>query len=110
MKSLTSLVTASLLALGISGAALADGAKGGKLTTLFAPKIVESKAVSNAAMSCPTAVRTTLDSTGRGRFERRAYTAHDCSSCKTREVVKGAGKLAVRTIEHSCEKATVCCK
>jgi hypothetical protein len=109
MKATTSLIALSVLtALSFSAPVFGQVKGGEKLAGLRAPVTTTAAATS---MNCPTETRTAVDHAGgRGAFKKvSVYTAHLCPSCKNAEVTRGAGKLATRTVKHTCETATVCC-
>lgn len=109
MKATTSLIALSVLTTLSLSAPVFGQVKGGeKLAGVRAPVATTAPA---AVMTCPTETRTVVDRAGgRGAFKKvSVYTAHLCPSCKNTEVTSGAGKLATRTVEHSCKTAAVCC-
>ena len=108
MKLITSLMALSVLtALSISAPVFGQVKGGEKLAGVRAP--VSSTAPA-AIMKCATETRTAVDHSARGAFKKvSVYTAHLCPSCKNAEVTTGAGKLAIRTVEHTCKTAAVCC-
>ena len=109
MKTLNS-VFAVFVALTFATPLFADIKGGERLNTMNAPKARVEAASTVAKMSCPVETRTSVDKSARGAFKPvSVYTAHLCNSCETKEVTKGAGKLAVRTTEHACKQAATCC-
>lgn len=105
----TSVIALSVLAAVSFATPMFGQVKGGeKLAGVRAPVSTTAPA---ATMKCPTETRTVVDHAGgRGAFKKvSVYTAHLCPSCKNSEAKSGAGKLATRTVEHSCKTATVCC-
>ena len=109
MKATTSLIALSVLtALSFSAPVFGQVKGGEKLAGVRTPVATTAPAT---LMRCPTETRTVVDHTGgRGAFKKvSVYTAHLCPSCKNTEVASGAGKLAKRAVEHTCETAAVCC-
>lgn len=106
--------TASLIALSVLTALtftapIFGQVKGGEKLTGVRTAI--NTAAPAASMSCPTEARSVVDTSARGAFKSvTVYTAHLCASCENKEVAQGAGKLATRTVEHSCKMASACCK
>lgn len=105
MKKLT---TIAILSITVAATSFA-GEKG-------AEKLAFRKSLAPAAtsvehgMKCKTETRTSVDRSARGAVKiSSVHTAHACPSCETKEVFKGAGKLAVRTLVHSCDTAAACC-
>ena len=111
MKRFTPILATSILVaitFGIPAFAQMKGAE--KLTTTGKPA-VRMEAMASAKMNCPTERRTVVDRSARGTHKPSlTYTAHACPTCETKEVVQGAGKLATRSLAHSCANMTVCCK
>jgi hypothetical protein len=105
MKALATILTLSAI---ISAAAF-GGEKGAE--KLAARKFSAPASASAApAVNCRTETRAAIDRSARGAVKTPAvYTAHACPSCETKGVSKGAGKLAVRSLVHSCEAAAACC-
>lgn len=109
MKATTSLIALSVLTvLSFSSSSFAQAKGGEKLAGVRAPVATIAPVT---VMKCPTETRNVVDHAGgRGAFKKvSVYTAHLCPSCKNTEVTSGAGKLATRTVKHTCETATVCC-
>ena len=109
MKANASLIVLSVIAaLSFSAPAFGQGKGGERLAGIRAPI---AKTAPAEVMKCPTGTRTAVDHAGRHGSSKKVsvYTAHLCPSCKNTEVTSGAGKLAVRTVKHSCETAAVCC-
>ncbi|MGZ8920638.1 MAG: hypothetical protein ACXW3L_06625 [Limisphaerales bacterium] len=112
MKTTTSLIVLSAFATLTFSVPVFGQVKGGeKLAGVRGPAPTRAPISAMAAMKCPTETRTVVDPAGgRGAFKKvSVYTAHLCPSCKNAEVTRGAGKWATRTVEHSCQTATVCC-
>jgi hypothetical protein len=108
MKTTISLIALSVLTALSFSAPVFGQVKGGEKLVGVRP-IVNTTAPA-AAMSCPSEMRFGTDESVRGAFKKvTVYNAHLCPSCKNKEVVTGAGKLATRKVEHSCKMATVCC-
>lgn len=102
---------ASLFSLSILVAATAfAGEKGAENLAARNGAAAEPGAVSGHEMKCKTELRTAVDSSARGAFKSASvYTAHACPTCETKEVSKGVGKQATRTLAHACSSASVCC-
>ena len=110
MNSLTSLIAVSVAGAFTFAPALFADLKGGeRLNSLNSIARVEAGTPAKA-MNCKTEKRTAVDASARGAFKTTSvYSAHLCNRCESKEVARGAGKLAVRKIEHSCAEAARCC-
>lgn len=111
MKILTTLTAASVLAALSFGTPAFAQLKGAEKLAGVTKPAARAEAAAPHKMQCKTETRTSIDRSARGATKPvTVYTAHVCPSCETKEVTKGAGKLAARNLEHTCKTAMACCK
>lgn len=111
MTRFTPIIATSILAALTFGGPVFAQMKGAEKLAGIGKPAARTEVVATSKMSCPTQTRTVVDRSARGAHKPvTVYTAHGCPTCETKEVTKGAGKLATRTVAHACASATVCCK
>lgn len=110
MKILTTLTAASVFA-ALSFVTPAFAQLKGAEKLAWVKPTARTEAAAPHKMMCKTETRTSVDRSARGANKPvTVYTALVCPSCETKEVSKGAGKLATHKVEHTCKTAMACCE